>query len=148
MEGNLMRQDRPVSPNPLGSEGRDGAFDFARRAGLDEAGERATPPIEDILAELPAQFRAAVMAEAAFSKWRSAGNHSIAALAARLREVIEAGQPYAHSYQTIELNFPSYLDQAHDRLRAELSQDGSNPGELMEGEGSPGLTLAGGGGHA
>ena len=147
-EENLAHEAKPASPSPLGSEGRDGAFDFARRVDPDEAGESSTGLIERILVELPRQFRAAIEAEAAFSTWRSSGDHSVAQIAARLRELIEAGQPYAYSYQTIEQKFPSHLDQAHDRLRAELLRAGSNPGELIEGEGTPGLTIAGGGGHA
>ena len=142
-----MKHDANVSsPVPLGSEGRDGALDFARRQNSEEIPEGSSGAIEGILAELPDQFRAAMQAQAAFLKWLSSGDHSIAELARRLRDVLTAGQPYVQGYDAIEANFPSYFDSIHNRLRPVKNE--VLPGEAMEGEGTPGLTIVGGAGHA
>jgi hypothetical protein len=134
------------SPMPLGSEGRDGAFDFARRQDSGEAPEGSSAAVEEILAELPDRFRTAMQAQADFLKWLSSGDHSIAELARRLHDVVVAGQPFAQGYDAVEGNFPLDVDAVHDRLRSVKEE--VLPGESIEGEGTPGLTLAGGAGHA
>jgi hypothetical protein len=147
MEGNMGQEAEPADLSPLGSEGRDGAFDFARRVNSGES-DTAAPSVEQILAEMPEQFRTAIRAQAAFSDWRSGGDHSVAEVARRLSELVMTGLPYARTYQTVEREFPTHLDQVHARLRAELAREGSPRSALIEGEGTPGLTIAGGGGHA
>lgn len=142
-----MKNDANVSsPIPLGSEGRDGALDFARRQNSEEILEGSDGAAEERLAELPDQFRAAVQAQAAFLKWLSGGDHSIAEIARRLRDVLVAGQPYVQSYDALEKNAPSHLDAICERLRP--VQDEVFPGEAIEGDGTPGLTIVGGAGHA
>ena len=142
-----MKQDANASsPIPLGSEGRDGAFDFARRQDSEEIPEGSNAAAEEILAELPDRFRTAMQAQADFLKWLSSGDHSIAELARRLRDVLTAGQPYVQGYDAIEANFPSYFDSIHNRLRPVKNE--VLPGEVIEGEGTPGLTIVGGAGHA
>ena len=134
------------NPMPLGSEGRDGAFDFARRHESEAIPEGSSAASDEIVAELTNQFRTAMQAQADFLKWLSSGDHSIAELARRLREVLAAGQPFAQGYDAVEMNFPSHVDAVHDRLRSVKEE--VFPGESIEGEGTPGLTLVGGAGHA
>jgi hypothetical protein len=142
-----MKQDANApSPIPLGSEGRDGAFDFARMQNSGEVPEGSGAATEEIAADLPDQFRTAIEAQAAFLKWLSSGDHSIAELARRLRDVLVAGQPYVQQYDAVEKNFPSYFASIHERLRP--VKDDVLPGEAIEGEGTPGLTIIGGAGHA
>ena len=140
-----MKQDANAnSPIPLGSEGRDGAFDFARRS--EETPEGSSAAVEEILAELPDRFRTAMQAQDDFLKWLSSGDHSIAELARRLRDVLTAGQPYVQGYDAVEVNFPLYFASIHDRLRP--VKNDVLPGAAIEGEGTPGLTIVGGAGHA
>ena len=142
-----MKQDANApNPIPLGSEGRDGAFDFARRQDFEEISHGSSTAMGDILSELPHQFSVAIEAQAAFSKWLSSRDHSMAEIARRLRDVLVAGQPYVCAYDAFEMNFPEHLGLIHDRLTP--VKDEVLPGEGIEGEGTPGLTIAGGAGHA
>ena len=70
-----------------------------------------------LLADLPAQFRAAMRAEVDFYIWRAAHKHgSFVEFARRLAEFVKASEPYADAYEAIRRDFPSALGRVNEML--------------------------------
>lgn len=78
--------------------------------------------LEKILAELPAQFRAVLQADIEFHEWAEAHQDDFADFARRYAAWVEAGEPYARSYNQIMRKFPAEADRVHDLLRPILRE--------------------------